>query len=204
MTGQYPFRTDVSVWRKKPTIKEGQLTMASMLKSRGYHTAMVGKWHLGFDSFFGIRASTDISPYFYIRENQAVDPPKDHIEAESSEGWSPIQGSLWREGGIAPGLELKDVLPRFTQESIEVIKGHSVDDALKATLLRGASILFLTNNKRLPKICPGCSMPGICKMRVWTILDIVTLQIAASRGLMQKKMVVGNAHQPHPKPRCNT
>ncbi len=149
MTGEYPFRTDVSVWRKEPTIKEGQLTMASMLKSRGYHTAMVGKWHLGFkengyenplpggpvdrgfDSFFGIRASTDIPPYFYIRDDRAVDPPTDYIEAESSEGWSPIQGSFWREGGIAPGLELKDVLPRFTKEAIEVIKGHSANDALK-------------------------------------------------------------------------
>jgi len=46
-------------------------------------------------------------------------------------------------------LPLKDVLTRFTQEAIEVIKGHSVDDALKAALLRGASILFLTNNKQL-------------------------------------------------------
>ena len=143
MTGQYPFRTDVSVWRKEPTIKEDQLTMPSMLKSRGYHTAMVGKWHLGFrengyenplpggpvdrgfDSFFGIRASTDIPPYFYIRDNRAVAPPTDHIDAESSEGWSPIQGSFWRAGGVAPGLELKDVLPRFTREAIEVIEEHS-------------------------------------------------------------------------------
>lgn len=149
MTGEYPFRTDVSVWRKEPTIREGQLTMASMLKASGYHTAMVGKWHLGFkengyenplpggpvdrgfDSFFGIRASTDIPPYFYIRDDLAVAPPTDYIEAESSEGWSPIQGSFWREGGIAPGLELKDVLPRFTKEAIEVIKDHSADDALK-------------------------------------------------------------------------
>ncbi len=149
MTGQYPFRTDVSVWRKEPTIKKGQLTMASMLKSCGYHTAMVGKWHLGFkengydnplpggpvdrgfDSFFGIRASTDIPPYFYIRDDQAVAPPTEHIEAESSEGWSPIQGSFWREGGVAPGLELKDVLPRFTKEAIEVIKDHAGNDALK-------------------------------------------------------------------------
>jgi arylsulfatase A-like enzyme len=143
MTGQYPFRTDVSVWRKEPTIKEDQLTMPSMLKSRGYHTAMVGKWHLGFrengyenplpggpidrgfDSFFGIRASTDIPPYFYIRNDRAVAPPTDHIDAEASEGWSPIQGSFWRAGGVAPGLELKDVLPRFTNEAIEVIEDHS-------------------------------------------------------------------------------
>jgi len=149
MTGRYPFRTDVSVWRKKPTIEEDRVTVASLLKSHGYHTAMVGKWHLGFqengyenplsggpvdrgfDSFFGIRASTDIPPYFYIRDDRAVAPPTDHIEAESSEGWSPIQGSFWRAGGIAPGLELKDVLPRFTKEAIEVIEDHSGNDTHK-------------------------------------------------------------------------
>jgi len=143
MTGRYPFRTDVSVWRKKPTIEEDLVTVASLLKSQGYHTTMVGKWHLGFqengyenplsggpvdrvfDSFFGIRASTDIPPYFYIRDDRAVDPPTNHIDAESSEGWSPIQGSFWRAGGIAPGLELKDVLPRFTEEAVKVIEEHA-------------------------------------------------------------------------------
>jgi len=149
MTGRYPFRADVSVWRKKPTIEEDRVTVASMLKSKGYHTSMVGKWHLGFqeigyenplpggpvdrgfDSFFGIRASTDIPPYFYIRDDRAVDPPTDSIEAASSEGWSPIQGSFWRAGGIAPGLELKDVLPRFTKEAIEVIQTHSKEKTYK-------------------------------------------------------------------------
>jgi arylsulfatase A len=42
LTGTYPFRTDVSVWRKKATIEEDQVTIASLLHSRGYHTAMVG------------------------------------------------------------------------------------------------------------------------------------------------------------------
>ncbi len=82
ITGRYPFRTDISVWRQKPIIEEDRVTVASLLKSRGYHTAMIGKWHLGFhengyenplpggpvdcgfDSYFGIRASTDIHPIF--------------------------------------------------------------------------------------------------------------------------------------------
>ncbi len=146
LTGCHPFRTDVSVWRKQPLIKQGQATIASVLKSQGYRTAMVGKWHLGFkedgydkplpggpvdvgfDSYFGIRASTDIPPYFYIRNNRAVAPPTDFIEANDSAGWSPIQGAFWRKGGIAPGLELKDVLPRFTDEAIEVIEDHAGAD----------------------------------------------------------------------------
>jgi arylsulfatase A-like enzyme len=135
MTGRYPFRTDISKWPTQPLVEDGQVTLPSMLRGAGYATAMVGKWHLGFaeegydkplrggpadrgfDSFFGLRASTDIPPYFYIRGDRAVTPPTGHIEA----GSSPIQGAFWRAGGIAPDLKLGDVLPRLTDEAISVI-----------------------------------------------------------------------------------
>ena len=143
LTGRYPFRTNVEVWRRQPLIEKGRMTIASFLQSRGYHTAMVGKWHLGFrengydkalpggpvdrgfDSFFGIRASTDIPPYFYIRGDRAVAPPSARIASNQSDGWSSIQGAFWRAGGVAPGLELKDVLPRFTDEAVGVITNHA-------------------------------------------------------------------------------
>ncbi len=143
ITGRYPFRTDISRWPKQPLIEKGQVTIASLLKTAGYHTAMVGKWHLGFheegydqplrggpvdcgfDSFFGLRASTDIPPYFYIRGDRAVEPPTGHIAAHHSEVWSPIQGGFWREGEIAPGLELKEVLPRLTDEACTVINAQA-------------------------------------------------------------------------------
>ena len=48
LTGRYPFRANTSAWRRQPSIKGGQLTIASLLKNKGYNTAMVGKWHLGF------------------------------------------------------------------------------------------------------------------------------------------------------------
>jgi len=153
MTGRYPFRTDVSRWPRQPLIDADQVTIASLMREAGYQTAMVGKWHLGFkeqgydqplpggpvdvgfDSYFGIRASTDIPPYFYIRGNQAVAPPTDEIAANSSAGWSPIQGEFWRAGGIAPAMELKDVLPRFTEEAIEVIEDHHASQTTKPLML---------------------------------------------------------------------
>jgi len=144
LTGEHPFRVNTNVWRKQPVIAKDRVTIASLLKSRGYRTAMVGKWHLGFaengyenplpggpvdrgfDSYFGIRASTDIPPYFYIRGDRAVAPPTDSVPANYSDEtiWTRIQGAFWREGGIAPGLELKNVLPRFTDEACDVIREH--------------------------------------------------------------------------------
>ena len=146
LTGRYPFRNDIAVWQSQPLVKEGEATLATLMKSRGYRTAMVGKWHLGFqengyekvlpggpvdrgfDTFFGFRASTDIPPYFYIKGDRAVVPPTDTIAegaAHPSKGWSPIQGEFWRAGGISPGLQLRDVLPRLTDEAVGVVAEHA-------------------------------------------------------------------------------
>lgn len=144
MTGQLPFRVDTSKWPKQGLIDEGRTTLASLLKRQGYRTSMVGKWHLGFDergyenvmpggpvdvgfdTFFGIRASTDIPPYFYIDGDRALVPPIEEIEVNySGEPWTRIQGAFWRKGGIAPNLQLEDVLPRFTDEAVGVIRNHA-------------------------------------------------------------------------------
>lgn len=153
MTGRYPFRKKIQ-WKNNAVIDEGRMTIASLLQGAGYDTSMVGKWHLGFfedekfegplrggpadrgfDTYFGIRASTDIPPYFYIRGTKAVMPPSDYIEANNTPGWTNIQGEFWREGGIAQDLKLEEVMPRFTEEAVSLIRDHGAGDSEKPLML---------------------------------------------------------------------
>lgn len=53
LTGRYSWRTKlkngVMGSESECLIDDGRLTLASLLKSQGYNTGMVGKWHLGMD-----------------------------------------------------------------------------------------------------------------------------------------------------------
>ncbi len=76
LTGRYPVRsglTRVLFPYSEGGIPNSEVTIAEQLKSTGYHTAMVGKWHLGhlpkylpthhgFDSYFGLPYSNDMMP----------------------------------------------------------------------------------------------------------------------------------------------
>lgn len=73
ITGRYPARTKIGLIEPLPAnnhqvgLDPGHPTIASLLKSSGYNTALIGKWHLGFrpewgpnahgfDEFFGVLA----------------------------------------------------------------------------------------------------------------------------------------------------
>jgi arylsulfatase A-like enzyme len=75
LTGRYPVRSGINFVLfpdSEGGLPASEVTIAEMLKPRGYSTAIVGKWHLGhlpkylptrhgFDSYFGIPYSNDMS-----------------------------------------------------------------------------------------------------------------------------------------------
>lgn len=142
ITGKYPARTDIRQAGLKCLIEPDQMNLASLLKSSGYHTACIGKWHLGFDSinyeegiiggpvdrgfdyYFGIPVSLDIPPYYYIENDRCVEAPTIPIEASSTEGVSIVQGEFWRKGMIAPSFKHINVMPDLTKKAIQFIKDH--------------------------------------------------------------------------------
>ncbi len=77
MTGTYPARNSL-MFNHIPNARTGihpnEITIAELLRDRGYATAMLGKWHLGdapeflptrhgFDSYYGLPYSNDMWPF---------------------------------------------------------------------------------------------------------------------------------------------
>lgn len=107
LTGQYPFRANngEGVWGPAPITSELLLdtekpTIADVFKNKGYATAALGKWHLGFgkgennwqeplgpgpndlgfDYYFGIPVVNSSPPYVYVENDRVVGgDPKDPL-----------------------------------------------------------------------------------------------------------------------------
>jgi arylsulfatase len=89
LTGRYPTRVEVPrVLMPKDTtgLSDSEMTIAQMLKARGYKTMCVGKWHLGhlpqylptrrgFDEYFGIPYSNDMTPRPLMHNLETIEEP---------------------------------------------------------------------------------------------------------------------------------
>ncbi len=142
LTGRYCWRSrlksGVLDGRGSNLIEPGRLTVASMLKAQGYHTAAIGKWHLGFqdhqpvdyakpltpgpndhgfDYFFGIPASLDFEPYLFVENNKPVEAP-----TAKTEGKNDPRGVFWRAGDIAPSFTMEGCLPTLADKAVAYLK----------------------------------------------------------------------------------
>lgn len=91
LTGSYPVRVGLtSVLEPKSPVglNPEEVTLAELLKSKGFATAAVGKWHLGddetflptrqgFDEYFGLPYSNDMTPLPLIENEEAVEESPD-------------------------------------------------------------------------------------------------------------------------------
>ena len=92
LTGRYPIRLDLVADVARPTndihLAFEEITIAEALKPLGYRSALYGKWHLGsrlewspmnqgFDEFFGVLHSNDMTPLELYRGEQMIENPVD-------------------------------------------------------------------------------------------------------------------------------
>ena len=145
VTGRYCWRSRLKRGvlfppKDKPLIDPSRLTVAGMLRRQGYHTACIGKWHLGiewgrdeqgnvdfnkpitygptdvgFDEFFGIAASLDMVPYAFYRNHE---PTQEVTQTQPGLKFP----RFVREGPRAKDFDPGNVLDQLTEQAISYIE----------------------------------------------------------------------------------
>jgi len=150
LTGRYNWRS---------TMKKGVLngyspaliaperrTIATVLTDKGYQTACIGKWHLGwdwnnieqgkdnvnyskpikngpttrgFDYFYGFSGSLDMDPYVYVENDRPTALP-DRITQNKGM-------KMWRKGPTASDFDHEQTLPNLVNRAEKYIEAKSKD-----------------------------------------------------------------------------
>ena len=162
ITGRYAWRSSLKkgvLHGYKPAlIEESRPTVASYLKSNGYTTACIGKWHIGLgmqpkDGDKTIKAKDGVSnvdfskpikdpsdlgfDYSYIMPASLDIPPYLYIEngkavelpTEFTKGKNAGRGVMWRPGEKAPSFVFEQVLDNFTKKSVSFIQDQKEVDS---------------------------------------------------------------------------
>jgi arylsulfatase A len=124
MTGCYPRRVNLHVDSRgglvlRPVERKGlspkEVTLAEVLKQRGYATACIGKWHLGDQPpFLPTRQGFDY--YFGI-------PYSDDMVARKGTSWPPLP-LMRNETVVEAPADRSTLTRRYTQETIRFITAH--------------------------------------------------------------------------------
>lgn len=157
MTGRYCWRSKLQAHVlsgfSPRLIEPGRLTVAQFLKDHGYHTAVIGKWHLGLDwakkegknaSSQGIESAAQASsvdysqPFkngptqvgfdYYYGISASLDmAPFVFLENERVTTLPTAEKQWIRKGPAAPDFEAADVLPTLTRKATEYIGRRAAD-----------------------------------------------------------------------------
>lgn len=158
MTGRYNWRSKlkegVMSGYSSPLIEDGRMTVADMFRQNGYHTAAIGKWHLGmefkkddsfvlldeFETCTGVDYSGKIekSPitngfdyYFGISASLDMAPyiyiENDRFTQMPDHETEDVDKRFWRKGPTAPDFVHEEVLPRLTDKVLEKIDEYKDD-----------------------------------------------------------------------------
>ena len=151
LTGRYNWRSSLKssvLWGYSThLIEPDRMTVATLLQQHGYHTAMIGKWHLGWDwattdgnPADGVAGNTDFSgpvvngpdvygfDTYYGHSGSLDMAPYVYVEngkataqpdrvTENSE-----KSTWWRKGPTASDFRHEDVLPNFARRGVKVIE----------------------------------------------------------------------------------
>ena len=159
MTGSYPPRLSLAFNHgpKAATgIHENEVTVAELLKARGYATKMIGKWHLGdapqflphrhgFDSWFGIPFSNDMWRYHPVMpvrepENERMVSARERADMTGFAG----KGFYY---DLAKGQGFPHPLPLMRDD--ETVETDS-DQRKLTTLYTELALEFIEENRRQP------------------------------------------------------
>jgi len=133
LTGRLPIRSGMCSSKRRVLfpdsaggLPESEITLAEVLKTKGYKTACIGKWHLGhlprylptkngFDYYFGIPYSNDMDDVSKLPWKQKFWNPK-------TEYWNvPL---MQNEKVIERPAEQTSLTKRYTDETIKFIKNN--------------------------------------------------------------------------------